>query len=50
MCSFVAKGRTNEDVKERMWMHAENAHHDMLEDMTLGQKASMTKRMNKMLA
>lgn len=47
---FVASGETNDEVKKKMWEHAEKAHRDMAANMTDEQKQEMEKKMDELLS
>ena len=46
---FTASGATNDEVKSKMWEHAEKAHRDMVANMTEEQKKEMEKKMDDLL-
>lgn len=49
-CHFEATGETNEEVKQKLWQHAQEAHPDMLKDITDEQKEGMNKKIDALLA
>ena len=49
-CDFVARGASDDDVKQQMFDHAAQAHPDMLKGMTPEQEQQMRSRMDAMLA
>lgn len=49
MCDFVASGETNEEIKEKMWAHAGEAHPDTVAGMSEEQKTQMNERMDSLL-
>lgn len=48
-CDFVAKGKTAEEVKEKMMEHAAEAHKEIMEDMTDEKMKAMEKKMDEMM-
>jgi predicted small metal-binding protein len=45
-CDFEASGETNEEVKQKMWDHAREAHPEKLEGMDDAKKAEMETMMD----
>lgn len=48
-CGFVAKGKTAEEVKEKMMDHAAEAHKEIMENMTDEKMKEMEEKMDKMM-
>jgi predicted small metal-binding protein len=49
-CDFVARGQTSNEVKERMFAHAQKDHPDMFKAMTPERQREMQARMDGLLA
>lgn len=49
MCSFVAAGKTGAEIKKKLEEHAMMTHPQMMKKLNRGQKAAMTRKLNKML-
>jgi predicted small metal-binding protein len=49
-CNFKATGQTADEVKQKMFAHAEQAHADMLKSMTPQQMQGLQQRMEQLLA
>lgn len=45
-CDFVAKGETDEEVKNKMMEHVKMAHSDMMKNMTEEKKKEMMMKMD----
>jgi predicted small metal-binding protein len=48
-CDFVARGQTADDVKQRMFAHAQKDHPQMFESMTPEMQKQMQTRMDRLL-
>ena len=48
-CDFTAEGETNEEVIQKIYAHASEAHPEKLQGMSEEEKAGMNKKMEEIL-
>ncbi len=49
-CSFVAEGKSPDEVKRKLTSHAQKAHAELMKGMSKEEQAAMGKKMDGMLA
>jgi len=48
-CSFVATGKTDDEIKNKLFKHAEKDHPEMMKTMTPEKRKDLTARMDEAL-